>query len=165
MSVRSLDSAAARAYRFRMNLKKVLTPSVVTPSLQGRTKHEVIEALVDMLCATGKVADRALALNAVLEREAKMSTGMAHGIAIPHGKTDAVESLVACVGVTPEEVEFESLDGRPCRIFIMTLSPLNRTGPHIQFLAEISQLLKSPDRRERLIAATTPDAMLRVLTE
>lgn len=146
-----------------MNIRKALTLQTVTVSLPGSTKQEVIEALVDLACTGGKVKDRATALEAVLAREARMTTGLEHGVAIPHGKTDAVDELVAAVGITPEPVDFAALDGNPCRIFVMTLSSIHRTGPHIQFLSEISRLLKSADVRDRLLAARDTRTLLSLL--
>lgn len=143
-----------------MNLKKALTRDAVCLSLKSSTKDAVIEELVDVLCKTGKVKDRKAALKAIADREKKMSTGMQNGVAIPHGKSDAVESLVAAIGIHPEGVNFDSLDGLPSRIFIMTLCPVNRTGPHIQFLAEISRLLNSPEARDRILRAITAEELL-----
>jgi len=148
-----------------MNLRKVLGPEVVSLGLKASTKKEAIEELVDLLMQSGKINDRGAALQAVLERESKMSTGIQHGVAIPHGKTEAVDDLVACVAVKPEGIDFESLDGEPSTIFIMTLSPLNKTGPHVQFLAEISRLLKTAESRERLLKVTSKQELLSILSE
>jgi PTS system nitrogen regulatory IIA component len=148
-----------------MSLKKALSRETITPELRGATKSAVIEELVDMLVAAGKVKDRLAALRAVLERERKMSTGMQSGIAIPHGKTETVEGLVTAFGIKRAGIDFDSLDGQPARIFVMTLSPENRTGPHIQFLAEISRQLNDPAIRERLLQATTADEILNILAE
>lgn len=131
--------------------------------LKAATKAEAIERLLELLVAGGKVSDANAAREAVLARERKMSTGMKNGIAIPHGKTDAVDGLVACLAISEEPIDFESLDGLPSRIFIMTLSPPSKTGPHLQFLAEVSQLFKSPDRRQALLDARTPEALLEAL--
>lgn len=148
-----------------MNLKTVLTAETINLHLKGSTKDEIINELLDMLVAAGKISDRQAAFNAVMEREQKMSTGMKHGIAIPHGKTDSIEDLVACVGIAEKPVEFDSLDHEPCRIFIMTLSPLEKTGPHLQFLAEISLLFKSAEKRQEIIGAETPEAIVKILAE
>jgi PTS system nitrogen regulatory IIA component len=84
-------------------------------------------------------------------------------VAIPHGKTPVVDELVACVGLKKSGVDFDALDNQPSKIFIMTLSPVNRTGPHIQFLAEVGQLLKQKDRREALLSAATKEEVLSII--
>jgi PTS system nitrogen regulatory IIA component len=148
-----------------MNLKTVLTAETINLHLKGSSKDEIINELLDMLVAAKKIPDRQAAFNAVVEREQKMSTGMKHGIAIPHGKTDTIQDLVACVGIAEKPVEFDSLDHEPCRIFIMTLSPLEKTGPHLQFLAEISLLFKSAEKRQEIIGAKTPEEIIKILAE
>ena len=146
-----------------MNLKKALKIEAIAAELKATTKDGVIENLVDMLVSAGKIKDRLEALRAVLEREKTMSTGMQSGIAIPHGKTDSVDELVAAFGIKHAGVEFDSLDGLPARIFVMTLCPTTRTGPHIQFLAEISRQLNDPMIRERLLQATSAEEILNIL--
>jgi len=148
-----------------MNLRNILTRETVAIGLTGNDKASIIGELLDTLMRTGKVADRERALASILERERKMSTGMKHGIAIPHGKTDAVSDLVACVGVSKQAVDFDALDGQACNIFIMTLSPADKTGPHLQFLAEVSLLFKSEEKRAALLAAKAPDEVIKALTE
>ena len=147
-----------------MNLNQVLTPETVVLRLKSTTKIAVIEEMMDALVAAGRIKDRPAALQAIIERERKMSTGMQNGIAIPHGKSNAVDNLVVLVGLKPEGVDFESLDGQPARIFVMTLSPENRTGPHIQFLAEVSRQLSDPQIRARLLDAATADEVIQLLS-
>ena len=148
-----------------MNLKKILNTNLVELDLKGNSKQEIIENLLDILVKTGKVKDRTKALEALLEREAKMSTGIQQGVAIPHGKTDAVTELLACVGIVKEGVDFKSLDGVPGKIFIMTLSPSTRSGPHVQFLADISRVLTSEGMRDKLINAETKDELLSLIVK
>lgn len=146
-----------------MNLKKVLSPDAVWVDLKADTKQGIIEEMIDRLVAAGKVKDREAALQAVLEREAKMSTGMQNGVAIPHGKTDAIKSLVAAIGLNKAGVAFDSMDGSPCTIFIMTLAPASRAGPHMQFLAEVSRLISQPSKREKLLACRTHNEIYELL--
>jgi PTS system nitrogen regulatory IIA component len=148
-----------------MDLRNVLTAQTVNLHLKGTTKEEIINELLDILVSAGLVKDKAAALECVIEREKKMSTGMKHGIAIPHGKTDTVTDLVACIGVSDNPVDFDSLDGEPCRIFIMTLSPVNKTGPHLQFLAEVSLLFKSAEKRQEILSTTDKEQVIKILTE
>lgn len=136
-----------------MNLSSLLNEQTIVLNLKGQTKTEIIDELLDVLMATGKVSDRTLARKDILEREQLLSTGMKNGIALPHGKTEAVGEMVACIGLSRQGVAFESMDGEPSRLFIMTLSPKNKTGPHLQFLAEVSRLFKSEEKRDHLTKA------------
>jgi mannitol/fructose-specific phosphotransferase system IIA component (Ntr-type) len=147
-----------------MNLKKVLSPDSVWVDLKADTKQGIIEEMIDRLVASGKIKDRDAVLAALIEREEKMSTGMQNGVAIPHGKTDAVNSLVAAIGLNKAGVNFNSIDGSPCTIFIMTISPLKRRGPHMQFLAEVSRLISQPAEREKLLACKTHNEIHELLT-
>ena len=141
-----------------MDLKSILTNETVNLHLKGTTKEQIIDELLEMLVKAGKVKDKAVAKACIMDREKKMSTGMKHGIAIPHGKTDSISSLVACIGIS------DSLDQEPARIFIMTLSPIDKTGPHLRFLAEVSLLFKSPEKRKQLLNAKTTQEVIELLT-
>lgn len=146
-----------------MNVKRVLTSRQVRIQLQGSGKLAVIEELLDLLVAEKLVSDRASALKTILDRERKMSTGLQNGIAIPHGRTDAVQHLVAAVGLCPGGLDFESLDGLPARIVVLTLSPASKTGPHIQFLADLSKTLGDEATRNRILAAKSEEEVVTLL--
>lgn len=150
-----------------MNLRKIMSADTITTSLKSDTKEGVIMELVDLLMAAGRIKDpedRKEAIRVILEREKKMSTGMQNGVAIPHGKTDRVRNLIAAIGIKKEGLDFGALDGQPSRIFVMTLSPDTRTGPHIQFLAEVSRQLADPAVRQRVLEAETPESILDILS-
>ena len=146
-----------------MDLKNLLKPELVSLDLKGKNKEAIIRELVELAFRSGKVLDKEEAIRSVFEREERMSTGMKHGIAIPHGKTTAVRELVACIGISPEEIDFDALDRKGCRIFIMTLSPIDKTGPHLQFLAEVGMLFRSEEKRQALLAAKTPEEVVSIL--
>lgn len=145
-----------------MKIKHVLNPALVTTSLKSTTKEGIIRELLDILVKEKKISDREEVFSAIMDRERKMSTGIQHGVAIPHAKTKAVKNLVACIGLKKEGVDFASLDGEPSRIFIMTLSPVDRVGPHVQFLAEISMVIKTEEAREHLLQAKSAQEVLSV---
>jgi fructose-specific phosphotransferase system IIA component len=146
-----------------MNLKKPLTVETISLDLKATTKEEILSEMVDLLMASGHIRDREAVLKAVTEREKRMSTGMQNGIAIPHGKTDSVDCLVAALGIKRGGVDFGALDGQPSNIFVMTVSPDSRTGPHIQFLAEISRPLNDAAVRAKLLGATSCEEVLQLL--
>ena len=145
--------------------KKILEKSCFVARLVSKTKDGVLAELVDLLVVNGALPAplRGVALAALREREAKMSTGMELGIAIPHAKISAIPSMVAGIALSADGVPFDSLDDLPARIFIVTISPLDEIGTHVRFLADISQILASGARREALLAATTSEAMLAAL--
>ncbi len=148
-----------------MNIRKTITKDVVLLDMTGQNKDQVIDELMDVLVDVGKVTQRKVALKAIWERERKMSTGMQHGIALPHAKCDVVDGLVVAFGIHRPGVDFESLDGEPAHFIIMTLSPANRAGPHIQFLAEISRQLNDADVRERILQAADKETIIDILAD
>ena len=103
-----------------MNFAETLQAGCFCLDLAGNTKQAVIEEMIDLLVGAGQVRDREKVLGAILEREQKMSTGMSNGVAIPHGKTDAVDEMVTAFALKRSGIEFEAFDGKPCRIFVMT---------------------------------------------
>ena len=146
-----------------MNLKKPLTVETICLDMKGTTKEDILSEMVDLLMASGHIHDRDAVLRAITDREKRMSTGMQNGIAIPHGKTDSVDCLVAALGIKRSGVDFGALDGQPSTIFVMTVSPDSRTGPHIQFLAEVSRPLNDAAIRSKLLSASSREDVLRLL--
>jgi Kef-type K+ transport system membrane component KefB/mannitol/fructose-specific phosphotransferase system IIA component (Ntr-type) len=159
---REVQETAAVAGK-RMKLSDYLSPRLIEPSLRGRSKPEVIDELLDLLARNGCVRDVEDARRVVWEREQSMSTGLQRGIAIPHGRTDSVNVLVCAVGIKREGLDFESLDGRPSRIIVLTLSPRSSPGPHVQFMSEISQAL-TEEACDRILATTDAETIYRLLT-
>jgi len=146
-----------------MKLRNVLNRDLVRVGLPGSTKDEIIHEMVGIILANARGLVKDDVLNAVFQREAQMSTGMKNGVAIPHAKLDSVTRLHAAVAVSVEPVDFESLDGLPARIFVMTISPAAQTGPHLQFLAEVSALLADEKIRNLVLAARNGSELLSTL--
>jgi PTS system nitrogen regulatory IIA component len=146
-----------------MNLLDILSPKSMIVGLQGETKDDIIKELVDSLEEGEVITDKDKGLQAVLEREKIMSTGIGDGIAIPHGKSDAVIRLAAALGIQKRGADFEALDGEPAYVFFLLVSPAHISGPHIKALARISRLLKNDDFKRRLIAAPTAADLLSVI--
>lgn len=139
---------------------KFLDLPCLSIDLQSNDKESIIKELLDMLEDSGKLIDRKVCEKAVFEREATMSTGMQHGIALPHGKSTGVDSLKAAVGIHKKGIDFESIDGQMSNIFIMVVSPKHTTGPHIQFLSSISAILNSKEARDVIGSSETKEDLL-----
>ncbi|MCF7839018.1 MAG: PTS sugar transporter subunit IIA [Candidatus Marinimicrobia bacterium] len=148
-----------------MNIFTELTTDTILLDLRSETKPEVIAEMLDVLIAAGRIAadKRAEVLAALMAREAKMSTGMEHGIAIPHAKTDAVARLAAAVARKPAGVDFDAMDGQPSYFFIMTVSPASRSGPHLQFIAEVSRILNDDQVQTQLMQAQSAREVLEIM--
>ena len=148
-----------------MILTQILQPNCVKVPVENKDKEAVITELVDLLDANGLLLDREVALNAVLTRERTRSTGTGAGIAIPHGKCNAVKELVMAIGIAHEPIEFESVDGKPVTILILLVSPANQTGPHIQALASISRLMLNEEFKQKLEQATSAEEVYELLSD
>ena len=146
-----------------MTLLDILSADSTLIDLKGETKENIIAELIDTLAVGDAISDRDKVLQAVLEREKIMSTGIGDGIAIPHGKSDAVERLVAALGTQRRGVDFEALDGEPAYVFFLLVSPANVSGPHIKALARISRLLKNDDFKKKLIAAEASAEIIEII--
>ena len=146
-----------------MILTQILQPDCIKVPVENRDKEAVITELVDLLDANGLLLDRDEALEAILTRERTQSTGTGAGIAIPHGKCNAVKELVIAIGIAHEPIEFNSIDRKPVTILILLVSPANQTGPHIQALATISRLMLNEEFRQQLEKVTSSDEAYELL--
>jgi len=156
-----MPAPGERAYQpasAKFELADYIKPQLLTPDLAGETTEQVIRELLGMLDQAGLLADPEAAAEAVLDREAQMSTGMAEGLAVPHGRTDAVDGLVCAVGVRRDGIDAGAAHGEVSRIFVLVLTPLSGAGPYLQFVAAVISSLDSPGR-QRVLAAETPEQL------
>ena len=147
----------------RMNLLDILSPESTIVDLKGESKEDIISELVNSLVVGDSITDRDQVLQAVLDREKIMSTGIGDGIAIPHGKSAAVTELVAAMGTQRRGVDFDALDGEPAFVFFLLVSPANVSGPHIKALARISRLLKNDAFKKKLIEANSAEEIIAII--
>jgi mannitol/fructose-specific phosphotransferase system IIA component (Ntr-type) len=143
-----------------MRLSELLTPTAITTRLKARTKREAIAELVELLENGHGLSTQGEILDRVLRREAMTTTGLGNGIAIPHGKARLVNRMVAAAGVSPEGIEFESLDGDPATLFILLVAPEMGPALHVKALANIARLLKEESVRQTLRESASPEAFL-----
>jgi len=131
----------------------------VVVAQRARDKWEAIRQLVDVFVETGDYdhVERQRILNAVYERERKMSTGLEGGVAIPHGVYDGVPSERAVLGIFREGVDFQSRDGKPSDFVMMLLYPPQARQEHIQNLSDIVRTLSSESLREQLRQTDDPE--------
>jgi mannitol/fructose-specific phosphotransferase system IIA component (Ntr-type) len=148
-----------------MTLLDILQPACVRAPLQASDKRACIEELVDLMAGVGAIADPKALKDAVWTREQTRTTGIGHGLAIPHGKCPGVTGLVMAVGKPPEPIEFGAIDGKPVRLIIMLASAPERNSDHIQALARVSRIMMMNEFRERIYAAATGPEVYELLKE
>jgi mannitol/fructose-specific phosphotransferase system IIA component (Ntr-type) len=148
-----------------MKLCDLLTDSVIAVKLRAEDKGDLLVKLVDLATNGERVKDKQEALNAVEERERIMTTAIGYGVAIPHGKTSAVDELVAAFAVLDEGIEFGALDGQEIRLAFLLLGPKEPSGPHIRMLSRISRLMSREELRSRLLATESPEDVRNLFRE
>lgn len=140
-----------------MNLVDILSPECIKVPLVATDKRAVIEELVGLLAASGRVTDPAALRDAVWSREQTRTTGIGHGLAIPHGKASGMQGLAMAVGKPEKPLDFEAIDSKPVRLVVLLASPPDKTSDHIQALARISRLMTVEDFRSQIYAADTAE--------
>jgi len=148
-----------------MTLTDVLDRDLMKIPLQSTTKHALIEELVDVLVQKHHVRNREELLSAVLSREALGSTGLADGIAIPHAKTTAVDTVSVVMGITREPIDFDAQDGKGSQFFFLVLAPEHEASAHIEVLASIARATSSPVLRRLLAASHSADEVMRLFLD
>ncbi|WP_300462874.1 PTS sugar transporter subunit IIA [Desulfobacula sp.] len=139
-----------------MRISELINKNSIIGNLNARDKKGAIDELALSVSQTINTSAKDIA-NVLMEREQLGSTGIGGGIAIPHGKLDAVDSIVVGFGRSQEGVEYESLDNKPVHIFFLLLTSEKSTGGHLKVLAQISKLLKMDHFKEGLLTADSVD--------
>ncbi|MBI4612871.1 MAG: PTS sugar transporter subunit IIA [Planctomycetes bacterium] len=148
-----------------MRLTDLIEPLRILLPFEAATRWDAIEKMVAHLTAIGSLRreNQADALEAIRHREEAHSTGMEHGIALPHGPVDFLPRVEAVLALAPAGVPFDSIDGRPARIVLLLLVPRNRLQKHVRTLAGIARLLNDEELRESLLSAGSPEDAYRLL--
>ena len=145
-----------------ISLDSIITPERVL-ILESTDKQGVIRDLAAAIATSDDVEDGDLLRDAILEREAIMSTGIGLGIAIPHAKIASVKDFVVAFGKCPKGIEFNSLDGKPVQFVVMIAGPAQQQERYLQLLARITLKLKDSAVRRDLDAAETVEQILAAL--
>lgn len=148
----------------KMAVVNLIEEDIIKIPLEAKTKPDVIKELVDVLKKAGKIEDAESVFRAVMLRENMGSTGLEKGIAVPHAKTHKVNNLVLAIGVSPEGVDFDSLDGEPSKLFFLLIATPQQAGPHIEALSEIARLTRSSNFCKLLLNAKTPKEIVEIFS-
>lgn len=136
-------------------------------SLTGtpKTKSEALDQIIDLMVKSGKINDREAYRAQVYEREEESTTGIGEGIAIPHGKCDAVSKPGLAAMVIKEGVEFNSLDGQPVTLMFLIAAPNTKDNVHLDVLSKLSVLLMDENFADNLRNANSVDEFLEIVDQ
>ncbi|MFH1097731.1 MAG: PTS sugar transporter subunit IIA [Candidatus Desantisbacteria bacterium] len=162
-----------------MKLADILNVDVIDVDLKAKDKNGIINELVDLLVKAGKITQGDVVIEAVLARENLMSTGIGHGVAIPHAKSDGSHNIdtvfnrlnqdntepiiVIAFGRSSRKIDFNAIDGEPVHLFFLLVASGESTSLHVKALARISRLLKHHYIRELLKEAKDAKSILEIL--
>lgn len=142
-----------------MKITELLDINSIDLNPQISNKEEAIDHLVNLLDQSGKLNDKEIYKESVLNREKQSTTGIGDGVAIPHGQSEGVKTAGLSAMVVKEGLDFKSLDGQP----FMIGAPKDSEGAHLQALAQLSTLLMEEDFRNALINASSKEEFLQLI--
>lgn len=137
-----------------MKISEFLAPESVVSSLKATDKKSLINEMCGILQSRVPMVQKEELASILMDRERLSSTGIGEGVAIPHGKVPGLTNLVAAFGVSRNGVDFNSIDGKPTRMFFALIAPENSAGIHLKALARISRLFKNPAFRKAILDET-----------
>lgn len=126
-------------------------------------KKQTIEQAVALMVKSGKIADEEGYRNQVFKREEESTTGIGEGIAIPHGKCDAVSKPGLAAMVIPNGVDFDSLDGEPVTLLFLIAAPNTEDNVHLDVLSKLSVMLMDEEFTEKLRNAKSVDEFMEII--
>lgn len=142
------------------NISSVLDRKCILMNLKSENKKDAITELVELLAHNKKISMKDTILKEVLTRESVISTGMQNGIAIPHARSEGVESTQIAIGIKNSGIDFDSMDGLPSKIIILLVSSTKKDDPHINVLAAISSYFRDEVSINEFLTLKTPQEII-----
>jgi len=148
-----------------MRLTDVLKKDYVLPDLKAEDKKAILKEMVGYLADIDDDIDPDMLFKALLEREKLGTTGIGHGVAIPHGKLKGFRKIMVCFGRSMSGVDYMSMDKLPVHIFFLIIAPENSAAAHLKLLACISRLLKNQEFRGKLMKTKDAGELYRLIID
>jgi fructose-specific phosphotransferase system IIA component len=143
----------------------MLSVDCIKLDLEARRKKKAVIELVDLLAGAGKIKNPAELADEILERENLASTGIGHGIGLPHCLTGLLDKTVIAFGRSEGGIPFDAADNRPVHLIFLMAGPKSATALHLQILSKLSRLLTEKDFREKLLQAKSPEEVIELFRQ
>ncbi|MES2035113.1 MAG: PTS IIA-like nitrogen regulatory protein PtsN [Pseudomonadota bacterium] len=141
-----------------MNIGDLLEPRAITPRAGGGSKRQVLSVIADIAGRNFGVPSGQV-LDALLEREAAGSTGVGHGVAVPHARLPGLTRVRGVFVRLEQPTAFESVDEQPVDLLFALFAPIDSQSEHLRALARVSRLLRQGDLRQQLRQARTAESI------
>lgn len=138
-----------------MRLSEFLEEKNIVPELKARDKNGVLEELAETVSGNNPVIEKSELIRVLVERERLGTTGIGDGVAIPHGKLSCLTRPVVAFARSLQNLDFDSMDGKPAHLFFLLAAPENASGIHLQVLARIARILKNSSLRRCLMECSS----------
>jgi PTS system nitrogen regulatory IIA component len=148
-----------------MKITDILVREASILDLKSKTKDELLVEMAEALAKAETALEPASLVRILREREALQSTGIGEGVAIPHGKVQGLDRLVATFARSKDGIDFDSIDGQPTQLLFLLIVPEQSGGQHLKALARISRFFRDASFREKLLAAADLDQIFRAIEE
>ena len=148
-----------------MKITDLLSKKTIALNVSASSKEDVIKQAVKLISKSGVISDVAVYEKGVFKREEESTTGIGEGIAIPHCKSDVVKGPALAAMVIPQGVDYDSLDGEKVQLLFLIAAPNSEDNVHLEVLARLSEMLMNEDFKNKLVAAKSADAFLKVIDE
>ncbi len=148
-----------------MKITDILVREASILDLKATTKDDLLQEMATSLAAAEPALEAGALLQVLRERESLQSTGIGEGVAIPHGKVQGLDRLVAAFARSTTGVDFDSIDGQPTQLLFLLIVPEQSGGQHLKALARISRFFRDASFREKLLGAGDLEEIFRAIEE
>ena len=148
-----------------MKITDLLSKDAIKLNGIANSKQDAINKLVDLMAKNGNLTDKEKYTQVVLKREEEGSTGIGEGIAIPHGKCDAVSRPGLAAMVIKNGVDFDSLDGEPVTLLFLIAAPNTKDNVHLDVVSKLSVMLMDEEFTENLRNASSVEEFLKLIIQ
>ncbi|MCG5242282.1 PTS IIA-like nitrogen regulatory protein PtsN [Azospirillum doebereinerae] len=142
----------------------LITPLAILPNLKAGNKKQALQELARKASELTGQHERAI-FDVLLERERLGTTGVGHGIAIPHGKLSSLDRVHGVFARLERPIDFDAIDEQPVDLIFLLLAPEQAGADHLKALARVSRLLRDQSMCEKLRGAQSGDAIYALLTQ
>jgi mannitol/fructose-specific phosphotransferase system IIA component (Ntr-type) len=148
-----------------MELTKYITKNCVEPELTTSGKGDALKALTHLLFSKKRLKGVEAAVDQIMARETTESTGIGHGIAVPHARVAGLKSLICAVGRINEGLDFAAVDKEPVHLIFLICYPPEQQTAYLNFIATVAKLLRDEKHLQIMLDAEDAEHMYAVLEE